>query len=126
MSTLLNRVFTFVNSFFQSSLPIYYEYLVEYISDNPLTNYYFQGLIMSFLIWLLYLELSPKLGGIFFRPDSNGDFHFRLSGVMPMLLYPFQSLNFWYPQNWDLNFIMFSQIGAFIYTLLKYYQQSYP
>jgi len=124
INQVVTNITTNVSNFFQSSMPNYYSEITNYLSDNPLTNYYFQGLVMSFIIWLLYLELSPKLGGIFFRPDSSGNFRFRLGGVIPMLLYPFQSLDFWYPNNWDLNFIMFSQIGALIYTLLKCYQQN--
>lgn len=81
-------------------------------------NNYLQGLFLSFMIYMLYVETNPKMGGIFFRPDSTGVFKFSLLGIVPLLLYPFKSLDFWYPWNWDLNFIMFSNIGAFIYSFL--------
>ena len=86
----------------------------------PIINYYLQGLVLSWVIFLFYLELNPKIGGIFFRPDSTGEMRFRLGGVVPMLYYPFQSINFWYPWNWDLNFLVFTNLGAGVYTLLKY------
>jgi len=91
----------------------------NFTQSYPITNIYLQGLCLSFVIWMLYLELSPTLGGIFFRPDSSGISKFRLDGVIPMLTHPFKDLTFWYPQNWDLNFIMSSNVGAIIYTMLK-------
>ena len=100
----------------------YWNNIDEFFDTNPLVLYYFQGALLSFVIWLLYLELSPKLGGIFFRPDSTGLFRFRLEGVSPMLKYPFQSLEFWKPTNWDLNFMVSSSLGGLIYASLKYYQ----
>tara|TARA_R100001163_G_C5068020_1_gene207713 strand:+ start:5876 stop:6232 length:357 start_codon:yes stop_codon:yes gene_type:complete len=96
--------------------------ILETIWQNPLSPYYFQGLLLSFIIYLFYIELNPKMGGIFFRPDSTGTFKFNFLGAGPMLSYPFKSLNFWNPNNWDLNWIVFSNIGAVLYTLLKYYQ----
>lgn len=101
------------------------EYIISaynYLEEHPFASYALQGSILSFFIWLLYLELSPKLGGIFFRPDDTGTFKFRLVGVLPLLAHPFQGTLFWYPNNWDMNFIMTSTLGGLIYAFLKYYQ----
>lgn len=97
-----------------------------FLRENQISNYYIQGLIISFIIYLFYIELNPGIGGIFIRPDSKGSFRFRISGVFPMLKYPFTSLNFWKPANWDMNFIVFTGFGATLYTGLKYFlnQQS--
>ncbi|MEX0596658.1 MAG: hypothetical protein WD512_09165 [Candidatus Paceibacterota bacterium] len=100
---------------FSNILSIYTDFTQSY----PFANYYLQGLSISFVIWMLYLELNPKLGGIFFRPDSNNVPKFKFTNVIPMLKYPFQNWNFWYPSNWDLNFMIFSNIGSIIYTVLK-------
>lgn len=106
------------------TITYYWNSIADFFNTNPFASYYLQGAILSFIIWLLYLELSPKLGGIFFRPDSTGKFRFRLEGVLPMLAYPFQSVEFWKPTNWDLNFIVSSGLGGIIYALLKYYQST--
>jgi hypothetical protein len=100
----------------------YWNSITNFFETSPFALFYLQGAVLSFMIWLLYLELSPKLGGIFFRPDSTGTFRFRLGGVLPMLAYPFQSIEFWKPTNWDLNFIVSSSLGGLVYSLLKYYQ----
>jgi hypothetical protein len=82
--------------------------------DN-LFKSYCQGSLLSFVAYLVYLETNPKIGGIIIRPGSDMKRHFNLTGVIPMLKYPFQSLDFWYPTMWDLNFIIFTQVGAAIY-----------
>lgn len=94
-----------------------YNFFMEY----PIFGYYLQGILISGMIFFFYLELSPQIGGIFYRPDSEGLTKFNIMGVVPMLLHPFKSFDFWYPRNWDLNFIVFTQMGALIYVLLKSY-----
>jgi hypothetical protein len=100
---------------FSQLIEIYNNFTLNY----PFATHYIQGLALSLVIWMLYLELNPKLGGIFFRPDSNGISRFRFGGVIPMLTHPFKDTTFWYPSNWDLNFIVSSNIGALIYSMLK-------
>lgn len=92
-----------------------------FFQENPFAGYYIQGLVLSLVIYLFYLELNPGIGGIFMRPDSTGHTKFRLGGVVPILKYPFQSVEFWKPKNWDLNFLIFTGAGAGIYAGLKYY-----
>jgi len=82
---------------------------------------YVQGLILSFIAYGIYLEMSPTMGGIFIRLGPDNRKHFNLGGILPMLKYPFQSFNFWRPDYWDLNFIIFTQVGTGAYMLLKNY-----
>ena len=86
-----------------------------------LTQNYLQGLILSSIFFGIYLEMKwlSKMGGIFIRPGPDNRKHFSLSGIVPMLKYPFQSLNYWRPSYWDLNFIIFTQVGTAIYMVLK-------
>ena len=98
-----------------------YNTISTFFQTYPVLGYYLQGLLLSILIFFFYLELSPQLGGIFYRPDSDGVTKFNFKGVFPMLTHPFKSFDFWYPRNWDLNFIVFTQIGAIVYVLVKSY-----
>lgn len=93
--------------------------LIYFVEENPRTSYYVQGLTIGLILYFLYMEFNPKIGGIFLRPDSRGITRFRFKGILPVLKYPFQSFNFWLPQNWDLNFIMFSNFWAMVYLLAK-------
>lgn len=78
-------------------------------------------MIYSFLIsiffFILYLELNPKLGGIWLRYDSNNELVLSLQGIYNMIIYPFKNFTMWYPQNWDINFFMFTGLlTIFIYN----------
>ena len=96
-----------------------YDVVSEFFFTYPILGYYLQGIFLSGMIFFFYLELSPQIGGIFYRPDSTGETKFNITGVIPMLLHPFKSFDFWHPRNWDLNFIVFTQIGALVYVILK-------
>lgn len=88
--------------------------------SRELISYYLQGTAISLTAFAFYLEFSPKIGGIFRRPDVNGKTSFDPLGIVPFLKCPFQDRIFWYPSNWDLNFIVFSQLGALTYTALRH------
>ena len=78
--------------------------------DTKDITYFTEGVILAFFIFICYLELNPKIGGIMFRPWSDGETYFNPLGIIPILKYPFQSNHFWKPENWDLNFITFSAL----------------
>jgi len=105
-------------------------FLLNYLRNidrNWLCQSYLQGFGLSVVMYLLYLEVSPQMGGILIRPGTDGRKHFSLKGLIPMLQYPFQSLTFWQPQYWDLNFIVFTQVGTILYVLGKYFlENSHP
>lgn len=63
--------------------------------------------LISLLIYLAYLELSPGLGNIWFRYNSNNIRCINILGAISMILYPLKNLTFWYVQNWDLNFFIY-------------------
>lgn len=89
-------------------------------SDQNLTQYFGEGLGASFLLYLLLLETRSDMGGFFYRPNDDGGQSFVLSGALPILTYPFRSLEFWSPRNYDLNFITFSLLGAGTYTVVRH------
>jgi len=61
------------------------------------------------------------MGGILFRPWSDGKTHFNPLGALPMLKYPFEKKDFWRPELWDLNFIVFTVFGTLIYYIFRKY-----
>ena len=52
--------------------------------------------LISLLIYLAYLELSPGLGNIWFRYNSNNIRCINILGAISMILYPLKNLTFWY------------------------------
>lgn len=69
--------------------------------------------IISLIVYLSYLELSPGLGNIWYRLNADNIRVINLFSALNMLLYPLKNITFWYIKNWDLNF--------FIYYIFIYY-----
>ena len=84
-----------------------------YIPCNKL----FLGYFIFFFIFAAYLELSPKLGNIWLRKDSNGITNFHPASIIKLILKPLYDIVFWYPYVWDINFF----IGGFIFSKTLYH-----
>ena len=65
-----------------------------------------KGYLIYFIIFLIYLEVSPKLKNVWIRCDSNNILKICPQGILSMLSKPFSNIYFWYPQFWDINFYM--------------------
>ena len=95
------------------------EQITEFYQENPQTVDYVVGCLVSFVLWAVYLEVNPQIGGVYWRQDHTGSKRFKLKGLWPMIMYPFQTTHFWRPENWDLNWIMWTQAGAGAFMFLK-------
>lgn len=80
---------------------------------------YLKGFVGSSLLYCFYIENSPSIGHIFFRPDSEGNIKFRVQGISALLKEPLKNWAFWSPSNWDINWITFTQISTGVYMLLS-------
>tara|TARA_E500000178_G_C16992439_1_gene741520 strand:+ start:191 stop:517 length:327 start_codon:yes stop_codon:yes gene_type:complete len=82
-------------------------------------NSYFEDLIISyfiyFIIFIAYLEISPKLKNVWIRCNSDNVLQICPAGIWNMLKKPFSNIYFWYPQFWDLNYY----IGGLIFSALR-------
>ena len=80
---------------------------------------YFIYAIPLYSIWFLsYLELSPKLGNIWYRFASDGKKHINLGGLIEFIYKPFKHSFFWWPKFWDINVYMGIYITAVLINLL--------
>ena len=76
---------------------------------------------IGFLIYLLYLELNPKITGIWLRRDSNNNYFIALSSLLNFILYPIKNKQLWYPYLWDMNiFIAVPIISGTLFIINKY------
>jgi len=73
-----------------------------------------RGYSIYFILFIIYLELNPKLSNIWIRCDSNNILKICPSGILTMLYKPFQYIFFWKPEYWDINFY----VGGYIFTLI--------
>ena len=60
-------------------------------------------LLTYWCAWALYLELNPRIGGVWLRSDSEGRPVFAPRGLLNMALAPFRVWEFWLPSWWDVN-----------------------
>ncbi len=90
--------------------------------DHTTIIYLTEGAIIGLLGFISYLELSPKLGNIWLRKNDKNIKEFQPIFILSYFKKPFQSLIFWYPQNWDLNPYVISTLSAIgFYSLRKYF-----
>lgn len=55
--------------------------------------------------YIYYVEFSPTLGNIWYRPDETGKKVIQIGGLISLMCEPFKKKEFWYIKNWDLNWI---------------------
>ena len=67
----------------------------------------YNSILLSLIIFLIYLEFSPNLGNIWYRIDSTGNRKIMIKGAISVILYPFKNITLWYPNNWDLNYFIY-------------------
>jgi hypothetical protein len=76
--------------------------------------------IIIFIFYSLYVQLSPTMGNIWLRPDSDGTLVFCPLGLVDLILAPLQSdkLYFWESHFWPINFFIYIIVYFFIYLLV--------
>jgi hypothetical protein len=65
-----------------------------------------QGFSIYFVIFAAYLELSPKLGNIWYRIQDDGIRRINLGYLLQFIILPFKQVWMWSPLNWDLNYFV--------------------
>lgn len=61
--------------------------------------------VVGTLLYALYVQYGPGLGGIWIRPDSLGNPVFVPHNLLTLMIEPFKNKAFWYPKNLDLNYM---------------------
>ncbi len=79
--------------------------------------YILLGSIIGFIYFLYELE-SPSMGGVIFRPNSDGIIQISWDSILNILVAPFKYLHFW--TNYELfsiNWIIMTTLGGLIGSL---------
>ena len=87
---------------------------------NSFLKHFFIGSSISFLLWVLYLEINPKLRNIWIREDANSNLVFAPINIFNLILYSAKHIIFWYPPNWDMNCFIWIIFGTSIYLGFRY------
>ena len=90
--------------------------------DYLIDIYFIKLNIFSIFIYLLYLELNPKITGIWLRKNSYNSTVISLGSLWDYVIFPFKEIKLWYPKFWDLNiFISFPIITCSLLIIKKIY-----
>ena len=90
-----------------------------FYNTNNTNIYIAEGYIIGIIIFILYLELNPKLGNIWYRINENKLYQFRPQNILQYFIKPFTNIIFWYPINWDINPYIFSTIITLFFTNIR-------
>jgi hypothetical protein len=69
--------------------------------------------------FVYYVEFSPSLGNIWYRPDETGKKVIQINGLISLMYEPFKNKKFWYFRNWDLNWMTTIFTILFGYSIIK-------
>ena len=73
-----------------------------------------RGYLIYLLIFISYLELSPKLGNVWLRKGVDNSINLSLGGLVSFFTKPFKEGFFWKPRFWDINYY----VGGYIFSNL--------
>ena len=93
----------------------------EIDDDTNQIRYFLLLNFFSFMLYLLYLEINPRLTNIWLRKDSDNIRRLSLGGLKDFLLYPLKEYRVWYPQLWDLNVFVSVPLISFTINIFKDY-----
>ena len=78
------------------------------------------SIIIALLYFMLRLELDPKLGNIWIRPNERNLLVFCPLSLIEILKAPFRSIFFWYPKLWCLNiYVVLIVFISFFYLVFE-------
>ena len=79
------------------------------------------GIALSVVFFAAYVEISPKMGGIWIRPDEKMRKKFIPSNLVNLMLQPFHNKDFWKMDILPINWVVHaSTIVALLMIKSKY------
>ena len=93
-------------------------YIFQY---NYYIKYFSMISLFSFFLWILYLEINPKLRNIWLRIDSQSNLIFAPINILNLIIYSIKKIDFWLPWNWDMNPFIWIFFGNITYFTIKLY-----
>lgn len=76
-------------------------------------------ILISTILWILYLEINPKIGNILLRMDSNNKIRFLPMSLVNLIVKPFFMKELWNLKVFDLNFYLVTIFNIIIFTFFE-------
>ena len=87
-------------------------------------SWWIQKIFISVALFALYIEVSPGLGGIWIRPDSQGHLMPSLKGFINYVFQPLHNRILWNPRILDANWFVFG--ACFLLANFAFFQYQVP
>tara|TARA_B100001094_G_C17815941_1_gene616105 strand:- start:15 stop:314 length:300 start_codon:yes stop_codon:yes gene_type:complete len=85
-----------------------------------LSNIFF----VSLIIYFLYLEINPKIRGIWLRKGDDNKLMITFNGLKNFIMYPIKDIRMWFPKMWDMNiFISVPILSCISYNIIDYWNR---
>ena len=82
---------------------------------------YIEGIIIGTFIFFIYIEISPRMGNIWYRTNSKGKKELKPINMLNYIKTNTQKKVMWYPKLWDINYFIFVTIFTYLYNKIKIY-----
>jgi hypothetical protein len=92
--------------------------VMNYIFDKIKYNFW-SKLTISIILWVLYLEINPKITGIWIRPDVNNNKVIILNNIIPFIVNTLKMKEMWTLQFFDMNFVIANIINIILFTIIE-------
>lgn len=105
-----------------------YKYIFIYMNienDKEGKKIYLSNIFFfSLVIYILYLEINPKIRGIWLRKGDDNKLNITFNGLKNFIMYPIKDKRMWFPKMWDMNiFISVPIISTLCYHILDYWKR---
>ena len=94
--------------------------VMNYIFDKIKYNFW-SKLTISIILWVLYLEINPKITGIWIRLDVNNNKVIILNNIIPFIVNTLKMKEMWTLQFFDMNFVIANIINIILFTIIENY-----
>jgi hypothetical protein len=78
------------------------------------------SVIISTIIFAIYVEINPKMTNIWFRINSNGEKTIQLINLFHLMVGPLYYDFYWYPNYLDINYFMYLLLSFLFIGVLNY------
>jgi|UniRef100_A0A6C0H0C7 hypothetical protein len=90
--------------------------------SNKIINilfYLFLAIIISTIIFAIYVEISPHMKNIWYRTNSSGEKSFQLENLFILMSGPLNYDFYWHPRYYDINYFIYLFITFIIIEIIK-------
>jgi len=64
------------------------------------------ALIISIIIFGIYVEINPKMTNIWYRVNSEGIKTIQLDNLLELMSGQLRYIFYWFPNYWDINYFI--------------------